>query len=111
MTGNFEISNIHNSTLTGIGHGAQVTGPPAAELTQLQRKIAELEALVERHAPELADGDIARDAVAEAAREARSEEPERQTLRRLLSTIAGAATNVSAVTAAVSSVRALLGAP
>jgi hypothetical protein len=81
---------------------------PAPELGELQRRLEELQELVERYAAELDDSEAARDAVAEAEREARSGNPQPRRLRMLLSAITGAASGVSAVTTAASGIRALL---
>ena len=81
---------------------------PAQELAELRRRLEELQELVERHAAELDDSEVARDAVADAESEVRSGNPQPKTLRRLLSTIAGAASGVTAVTTAASGIRALL---
>jgi len=108
------IGSISGGNVAGVGAGA--TGniyegsQPAHELAELRRLLGELQELVERHSAELDDRDAARDAVAAAQTEARSDKPEPRKLRMMLSAITGAASGVSAVTTAVSGIRALLGA-
>jgi hypothetical protein len=111
--GGVNIGSISGGNVSGVGPGATgyiyAGSPPAQELAELQRRLGELQELVERHAAELDDRDAARDAVAAAQTEARSGNPEPRKLRMLLSAITGAASSVSAVTTAAGGIRALLG--
>ena len=98
--------------VAGVGGGAigniTIGGTPDPTLAELQRRLTELQAIVDRHAAELDDADAARAAVAEADREVRSGTPRHGLLRMLLSAVIGAASGVSAVTAAASGIRSLL---
>jgi chromosome segregation ATPase len=118
MTGDSRMENSRFS-IGHIGGDAVGVGPSASgflskggsaapELVELQRRIQELQQLVERHAAELDDSEVARDAVADAESEVRSGNPQPKRLRMLLSAITGAASGVSAVTTAASGIRALL---
>jgi hypothetical protein len=112
MTGNVEMRGI-SGNVAGVGAGAtgniSIGGTSDPAIAEVQRRLAELQALVERHAADLDDAEAARAAVAEADREVRSGHPQQGRLRMLLSAVAGAAPGVSAVTAAVSGIRGLLG--
>jgi uncharacterized small protein (DUF1192 family) len=111
MTGDFTIGYIGGDAV-GVGHGAEGSISkgvlPDSQLVELHKRLAELRALVERHAAELDDRDTARDALAEADSEARSGNPQPRRLNILLSAITGAASSVSAVTTAVTGIRPLL---
>ncbi len=111
MTGDFHIGNIGRDAV-GVGHGATGSisrgGAAPPGLAELQQRLTELQALIERHAAELADSEVARDAAKEAETEAQSGDPRPRRLRMLLSAITDAATGASAVTSAASGIRALV---
>jgi hypothetical protein len=110
-TGSVNMRNI-TGNVAGVGAGAigniTIGGMPDPALAELQRRLTELQAIVDRHAAELNDAEAARAALAEADREVRSGTPQHGRLRMLLSAVVGAASGVSAVTAAASGIRSLL---
>jgi hypothetical protein len=100
--------NNNTGTFVGIGPGAyghvggSIGGAGHPEVTRL---LGELERVVERHADQLDDPDVAADAIAEAVA---SPEAEPRRLRTLLATVKGAASGVTAVTEAANAVLKLL---
>ena len=68
-TGSVDMRNI-TGNVAGVGGGAicniTIGGTPDPTLAELQRRLTELQAIVDRHAAELDDADAAREAVAEA---------------------------------------------
>jgi hypothetical protein len=108
--------NIHTGDVTGqaiaIGHGAKATfrasGDPklAAQVTE---KLAELSALIDKHADHLDDPATAHEALAQVEQELRTTDPQPSRLKMLLSAITGAASGIATITTAVAGVRGLLG--
>jgi DNA repair ATPase RecN len=108
--------NIHVGDVTGhaiaIGHGARATSGASvdpAKLAQVAQKLAELSALIDRHADRLDDSATAREALAQVEQELGTTNPQPSTLKMLFSAITGAASGISAITAAVAGVRGMLG--
>lgn len=111
-----EHGNIHVGDVAGqgiaIGHYARATfraGADPAELAQVTQKLAELSALIEKHADRLDDPATAREALAQVKQELRTPDPQPSRLKMLLSAITGAASGISTITTAVAGVRGLLG--
>jgi hypothetical protein len=108
--------NIHTGDVTGraiaIGHGAEATYTASvdpAKLTQVAQKLAELSALIDKHADRLDDPATAHEALAQVKQELRTTNPQPSRLKMLLSAITGAASGISTITTAVAGVRGLLG--
>jgi hypothetical protein len=75
--------------------------PADPRLTDIDRRLTELRALLDQHAAELTDAAGAREAVDAATTELRAERPEPGRVRLFLNSVAGAAPGVAAVTQAV----------
>ena len=108
--------NIHTGNVAGqaiaIGHGARATfgaSDDPAELAQVTQKLAELSALIDKHADRLDDPATAHEALAQVEQELRTTNPQPSKLKMLLSAITGAASGISTITTAVAGVRGLLG--
>jgi hypothetical protein len=108
--------NIHTGDVTGqaiaIGHGAKATSRASvdpANLAQVTQKLAELSALIDKHADRLDDPATAHEALAQVKQELRTTDPQPSRLKMLLSAITGAASGISTITTAVAGVRGLLG--
>jgi DNA repair ATPase RecN len=109
--GNFEVHGVTGQGIA-IGHGARATfraSADPAELAQVTQKLAELSALIEKHADRLDDPATAREALAQVNQELRTMDPQPSRLKMLLSAITGAASGISAIATAVAGVRGLLG--
>jgi chromosome segregation ATPase len=107
--------NIHTGDVTGqaiaIGHGAEATFRSSVDpkLAQVTEKLAELSALIDKHADRLDDPATAHEALTEVEQELRTTNPQPSRLKMRLSAITGAASGISAITTAVAGVRGLLG--
>lgn len=107
--------NIHTGDVTGqaiaIGHGAEATFRSSVDpkLAQVTEKLAELRALIDKHADRLDDPATAHEALAQVEQELRTTNPQPSKLKMLLSAITGAASGISTITTAVAGVRGLLG--
>lgn len=113
MTGNFEMRNVQGN-FAGVGPGAKgsiTIGSEGSSPTraEIEHRLAELRSLLEQHAGALEDRQAAESAVTEAEQELRSPQPQPGRLRMFLNAVTGAASGVTAVTAAVSAVKDLLG--
>lgn len=111
MTGKFEMRDVHGN-FAGVGPGAtgsiSIGSETGSTLAEIERALAELRGLLAQHAAALDDRDTAEAAVTEAEQELRSGRPRPGKLRMWLSAVTGAASGVTAVTAAASAVRDLL---
>lgn len=76
-------------------------GPTDPRMADLDRRLADLRALIEKHATALADAPGAREAADAVSEELRSDHPQPSRLRLYLTAIAGAAPGVTAVTQVV----------
>jgi DNA repair ATPase RecN len=109
--GSFQVGDVTGQGIA-IGHGARATfgaGVDPAELAQVTQKLAELSALLDKHADRLNDLATAREALAQVKQELQSTNPQPPRLKILLSEITGAASGISTITTAVAGVRGLLG--
>jgi len=84
----------NNATNVNYGGG----GPADAGLAELDRRIADLRELIDRHAARIADPPAAREAVDAVAEEARNGGAGSSRIRLMLNAVAGAAPGVTAVT-------------
>jgi hypothetical protein len=109
--GDIRTGNVSGQGIA-IGHGAEASfqsGVDQELLANIERQLAELNALIDKHADDLDDPEIAREAIAAVEQELRAANPQPSRLKMLLSAVTGAASGISAITAAVAGVRGLLG--
>jgi hypothetical protein len=83
------------------GHVHAGSYPSRPELAEIDRRLSDLRALLDRHAAVLADLASARAAIDAAAEELRTQRPEPSRVRLFLNAIAGAAPGVTAISQAV----------